>query len=111
MHTQRLQQSEECIKSWEQAIKALPEKNLTPAERKQKEQYEGELKAAKGNKPIVYKASDAGEMPWVRALALKPALAARVQAGDMTAAASSAWVILAAYEVGCFFVLPCASLS
>ncbi|TCD61454.1 hypothetical protein EIP91_008411 [Steccherinum ochraceum] len=84
---------------WKKALDALPAANLTPAERKQKDQYESELKVMqkKVDKPVetlpnkdsvVLKAAT---VPWTRAQAIGSELVARgIQ--------SSAYVIIGAYQ-------------
>jgi hypothetical protein len=78
----------EAVDKWTRALDALPKEGLTPAEQKQKDQYESELQAAKkklrnredgsrqpeGMETIHYAERD--KLPWMRAMAILPGLAA-----------------------------------
>jgi len=59
--------------AWQKALESLPKENLSPAECKQKEQYEAGLKAAREPRVITI-SGGAGSMPWDCAKAIKPEL-------------------------------------
>ena len=61
----------ESVISWQKALDALPKENLSPAEAKQKEQYEAGLQAA--SKPRLVGLS-AFDLPWDMAKAMMPEL-------------------------------------
>lgn len=88
----------ESAHAWQKALDALPKTNLSPAERKQKEQYGVCLKAANArlNQPVVPLSIDEklGKFPWQIATDMLPEL--RRAGHDRLS--SSAWVIALAYE-------------
>ena len=61
--------------AWQKALDSLPKYDLSPAELKQKEQYEAGLKAAK--EPRIVRISTDGSAPWDSAKAMKPELRER----------------------------------
>lgn len=79
---------DQAIDAWERALGTLPAENLTDAEQKQKDQYSSELEVAKAKledlkanprKPkgaTVVGPSDQDKLPWKRARAVLPDLAA-----------------------------------
>ncbi|TCD68826.1 hypothetical protein EIP91_009693 [Steccherinum ochraceum] len=87
-------------KCWKKALNALPTENLTPGEKKQKDQYESELKimqkkADKLNTPIRPRNGGpvtADMAPWIRAVMMYPGMKER------GVAESSAYVIIGAYH-------------
>ncbi|TCD68815.1 hypothetical protein EIP91_009682 [Steccherinum ochraceum] len=88
------------IESWKKAIGCLPKENQTPAEMKQKEQYQSELATVERKlnrsentrpQPTVVRQSEA--VPWKRAAAMVAEL--RSRPGQLT---SSAFVILEAWN-------------
>lgn len=63
----------ESVTAWQKALDALPKENLSPAEVKQKEQYQSGLQAA--SKPRLMRVS-AFDLPWDMAKAMMPELLA-----------------------------------
>ncbi|KAI0735556.1 hypothetical protein C8Q76DRAFT_668229 [Earliella scabrosa] len=83
------------------AIAALPAENLTPAQQRQRDQYKQDLASAEAkvaqsvqlnNGHVTVPGSQAGQVPWKRAAALLPGLAAQ------SIVDSSAWIVAYAYE-------------
>ncbi len=72
------------MEAWERAVGAFPAENLTAAQQKQKDQYQGELAAAKAKlddllahprEPQgIVRLQDGDQLPWNRAAAMLPEL-------------------------------------
>ncbi|KAL6299613.1 hypothetical protein BKA93DRAFT_819814 [Sparassis latifolia] len=89
----------ESIECWNKALSTLPRTNLSPAQSRQKEQYEAELRkirAQEHDAPAVGIVMKEGgkEAPWVRAKAMLP----KLRSLGYAMVQSSAWVISAAYD-------------
>ncbi|KAG2128642.1 uncharacterized protein EDB93DRAFT_1184074 [Suillus bovinus] len=91
---------ERSAKAWQKALDTLPKTNLTPAEKRQKDQYKAGLDAAQTRGKTIkdpclarMNAAD-GKFPWQIATEMLPELR---QAGPEKLS-SSAWVISHAYE-------------
>ncbi|KAI1798214.1 hypothetical protein LXA43DRAFT_1107045 [Ganoderma leucocontextum] len=92
----------QAVRAWKRAIAVLPVENLTPAQKKQRDNYTAELAAlqakvadldANPKPPKNFTATGTPEnLPWNRAMALIPGLQATRQWN------SSAWVITKAYR-------------
>ncbi|KAM5532752.1 hypothetical protein V8D89_013549 [Ganoderma adspersum] len=96
-----LHRPDQTVRSWKRAVAALPVENLTPAQKKQRDNYASELAVvqakvadleANPRKPKdVVTMNRPEQLPWNRAAALIPGLQATQQWN------SSAWVISKAY--------------
>ncbi|KAJ7745656.1 hypothetical protein B0H16DRAFT_1557739 [Mycena metata] len=90
------------VQNWQQALAALPQTNLGPAEQKQKAQYEAGLMATSGTLVKLGLGRfgglrDEARLPWDRAAVIVPRL--RIQRlTNSTPVFSSAWVIHHAYQ-------------
>jgi len=85
---QKLNRVDQAIDAWTRALGALPTRNLTPAEQKQRDQYSSELAAARAEfehskanpkQPEGMRTIDLSErekLPWKRAAAIIPGLMA-----------------------------------
>ncbi|TFK93035.1 hypothetical protein K466DRAFT_479395 [Polyporus arcularius HHB13444] len=97
-----LNRPDQAVEAWERAVGAFPAENLTAAQQKQKEQYQGELAAAKAKlddllahprEPQgIVRLQDGDQLPWNRAAAMLPELQ---RTGVW---ASSAWVADYTYQ-------------
>lgn len=80
INTQALYDISDAIKAWQKALDTLPKDNLTPAQLKQREQYETGLKAAKlkaePDTPsrVITIPATSGQHPWQVAKAMEPEL-------------------------------------
>lgn len=88
----------ESAHAWQKALDALPKTKLSPAEKKQQDQYTACLKAANArlNQPIVPLSmnENLGKFPWQIATDMLPEL----QKAGYDKVSSSAWVVALAYE-------------
>ncbi|KAF9791984.1 hypothetical protein BJ322DRAFT_1215294 [Thelephora terrestris] len=95
---------DKAAEAWRRALAALPTEKLSPAEKKQRDQYSSELAVAKAKLEEIEANSTQSEgltiirswekqkLPWERAIAILPDLAASLTWS------SSAWVIERAYR-------------
>ncbi|KAK7694235.1 hypothetical protein QCA50_001415 [Cerrena zonata] len=88
------------VKSWQSAIAALPSRNLTPAELKQKAEWTRDISVAadrmdevilRGSPPVPHPT----QAPWLRAMAMEDELKERGDEGLL----GSVWVILPAFRL------------
>ena len=85
---QGLNRMDLAVDAWEHALGALPTENLSPIERKQKDQYSSELAAARAKfedekanpkrwgEAMQLGAGDVDKLPWKRAMTMIPELTA-----------------------------------
>jgi stress-induced-phosphoprotein 1 len=87
-HSQGLNELSQAVEAWTRALSVLPVDSLTPAEKKQRDQYSSELAAAKAKLEemkanpknpegvTTLSPSEHDKLPWKRAAAIIPGLIA-----------------------------------